>query len=120
MKLRFPCTGALALLATLGAATAARAEFPEFGGTQPGEITANGAFVNSDTCASCHGSGFMNDKTFLPFDTWGGTMMANAARDPVFFAALAVANQDAPAEDVDHCVRCHSPIGYVRGHSLPS
>ena len=49
-----------------------------------------------------------------------GTMMANAARDPVFFAAIAIARQDAPDSAVEHCVRCHSPTSYVRGHSLPA
>ncbi len=120
MKRRAFASFALVLAAVLGAASAARAEFPEFGGTQPGDLTDLGQFQNSDTCASCHGTGFMNDTTFLPFDTWAGTMMANAARDPVFFAALAIARQDAPDSAVEHCVRCHSPTSYVRGHSLPA
>lgn len=123
MKRRIAGPCALVLASTLGAAftaaPSARAEYPGFGGTQPGEITALGAFQSSDTCFACHGGGYMNDKTFLPFDTWAGTMMANAARDPVFYAALAVANQDAPPEATEHCVRCHSPTSYVRGHSLP-
>ncbi|MCC6554432.1 MAG: hypothetical protein IT372_15750, partial [Polyangiaceae bacterium] len=54
----------------------------------------------------------------MPVDTWVGTMMGNAARDPVFFAALAVANQDQPGIG-SFCLRCHSPIGYVRGHATP-
>jgi len=120
MNRRISGPGALALLAMLCAPTAARAEFPELGGTQPGELTALGAFQSSDTCAACHGGGYMGDNTFLPFDTWAGTMMANSARDPVFFAALAVANQDALPEQVEHCVRCHSPTGYVRGHTVPT
>jgi hypothetical protein len=45
-------------------------------------------------------------------------MMANAARDPVFFAALAVANQDLPSVGT-FCIRCHAPIGFVRGHATP-
>lgn len=124
MKRRFVCSSALLVFSALGAvftaATDARGEYPQFGGTQPGDLTALGAFQNSDTCYSCHGGGYMGDKTFLPFDTWAGTMMANSARDPVFYAALAIANQDAPPEAVEHCVRCHSPTSYVRGHSLPT
>ena len=123
MKRRLVGPSALALLATFGAALTAgdaRAEYPQFGGTQPGELTSAGAFQNSDTCFACHGGGYMGDKTFLPFDTWAGTMMANSARDPVFYAGLAIANQDAPPEAVEHCVRCHSPTSYVRGHSLPT
>ncbi|MBK8252609.1 MAG: MYXO-CTERM sorting domain-containing protein [Polyangiaceae bacterium] len=111
-------SGCIAAGGTLWAPIAL-AEYPQFGGTQPGELTAEGAFVNSDTCQACHGGGFMGDSTFLPFDTWAGTMMANSARDPVFFAALSIANQDAPPEATEHCVRCHSPTSYVRGHSLP-
>src|SRR4051812_42784903 len=112
MKRRVLAPAALALASILGAAGAARAEFPEFGGTQPGDLSDLGQFQNADTCQACHGNGYKNDKTFLPFDTWAGTMMANAARDPVFFAALAVANQDAPASSTEHCVRCHSPTSY--------
>jgi MYXO-CTERM domain-containing protein len=120
MKLRLASSAVLALAVTLGAASAARAEFPQFKGTQPGDLSDLGQFQNADTCAACHGMGFMGDKSFLPFDTWAGTMMANAARDPVFYAALSIANQDAPATAVEHCVRCHSPISYVRGHSTPT
>ncbi len=120
MNRRTFASSALVLAALMGAASAARAEFPGFGGTQPGELTPLGQFQNADTCASCHGTGFMGDTTFLPFDSWAGTMMANSARDPVFYAALAVARQDAPDTAVEHCVRCHSPTSYVRGHSLPA
>src|SRR5262245_21159326 len=28
------------------------------GGTQPGDLTAAGAFLDSDTCNQCHGGGF--------------------------------------------------------------
>src|SRR4051812_41956975 len=45
-------------------------------------------------------------------------MMANAARDPIFFAALTIANQDAPGVGT-YCLRCHSPIGFVSGHATP-
>ncbi len=44
--------------------------------------------------------------------------MANAARDPVFFAALAVANQDKPGVGT-YCLRCHSPTAFVSGHATP-
>jgi hypothetical protein len=46
-------------------------------------------------------------------------MMSQAARDPLFFACLAVSNQDAP--DVgDLCIRCHAPDGWLQGRSLPT
>lgn len=42
--------------------------------------------------------------------------MAQAARDPVFRAALAVANQDVPGCG-EFCIRCHSPRGWLEGRS---
>lgn len=85
-------------------------------GTQPGELPFGGKFQDADDCALCHGGGIAGNTYSLPFDTWAGTMMANAARDPVFFAALAVANQDMPGVG-SFCIRCHTPLAFVRGHA---
>lgn len=41
-------------------------------------------------------------------------MMANAARDPLFWAALDVANKDVPGVG-DFCLRCHTPPGWLGG-----
>jgi len=41
-------------------------------------------------------------------------MMANATRDPLFWAALDVANKDA-AGSGDFCLRCHTPRGWLEG-----
>jgi hypothetical protein len=46
-------------------------------------------------------------------------MMAQAARDPLFYACLAIANQDAP-QSGDLCIRCHSPAGWLEGRSIPT
>jgi hypothetical protein len=108
------------VLATTTAAGAAWADLADLKGTNPGELANGGYFVDADTCRNCHGNGYMNDTTFLPHDTWAGTMMANAARDPIFFAALAIANQDSPNLGSGFCLRCHSPVGYVRGHTTPN
>jgi hypothetical protein len=43
-------------------------------------------------------------------------MMANAVRDPLFLAALTVAEQDAPGVGA-YCLRCHTPKGFVRGNA---
>ncbi|PRQ04633.1 hypothetical protein ENSA5_06380 [Enhygromyxa salina] len=43
-----------------------------------------------------------------------GTLMANAARDPVFWAGVALASDDYPGETED-CVRCHSPRAFLEG-----
>ena len=114
-----PLGGAAILLAAtlLAASVRAWAGFGDLGGTQPNTLAQDGQFRDADSCNLCHGHGFRGDKTFLPFDTWAGTMMANSARDPVFKAALAIANQDAEPEVAEHCLRCHAPIAYVRGHT---
>ncbi len=46
-------------------------------------------------------------------------MMGQAARDPLFHACLAVANQDA-AFAGDLCIRCHTPAGWISGRSTPT
>jgi mono/diheme cytochrome c family protein len=46
-------------------------------------------------------------------------MMAQAARDPVFRVALAVANQDVLGCG-EFCIRCHSPRGWSEGRSPAS
>lgn len=94
----------------------ANAGIEDLVGTKPGDAFA--PFIDADTCNNCHGKGVNGDKSFLPADTWAGTMMANAARDPVFLAALTVANQEQPGVG-SFCLRCHSPIGFVRGHATP-
>ena len=45
--------------------------------------------------------------------------MGQAARDPLFHACLAVANQDA-AFAGDLCIRCHTPGGWISGRSEPT
>jgi MYXO-CTERM domain-containing protein len=119
--MRHPGTGgaarALSFLLVVAAPSVASAQLA---GTQPGELANGGQFVDADTCANCHGNGYMGDTTFLPHDTWVGTMMGNAARDPVFKAALAIATEHSPGETAEHCVRCHSPTAFVRGHVSPT
>ena len=43
-------------------------------------------------------------------------MMAQSGRDPLMWAALAVANQDAPNSG-ETCLRCHLPKGWLEGRS---
>jgi MYXO-CTERM domain-containing protein len=87
-------------------------------GTEPGGLPNGGYFSPAESCSNCHKSKGAMDPDYMPIDTWAGTMMGNAVRDPVFFAALAIANQD--AQDVGtFCLRCHSPIAFVRGHATP-
>ncbi|WP_437744351.1 MYXO-CTERM sorting domain-containing protein [Sorangium sp. So ce1504] len=91
-------------------------------GTKPGDLPNNGDFFSAEACTGCHRALPNTDppqsKDYMPSDTWAGTMMANAWRDPVFIAALTIANQDAPGVGT-FCIRCHSPIGFVRGRATP-
>ncbi len=68
-------------------------------------------------CASCHGY-YDNGHNVRPFTTWSGSMMANAGRDPIFWAALDVANNDLPGIG-EWCLRCHSPGGWLAGRAAP-
>lgn len=74
--------------------------------------------TESSACALCHT--FENamphaaDPRYAPFYGWQGSLMANAARDPIFWAGVALADQDHPGETVE-CVRCHSPRAFLEG-----
>jgi hypothetical protein len=80
-------------------------------GTQPGMLT---SLAEPTVCRSCHGGTSLPSRTFLPHSTWSGSMMAHATRDPIFWAALDVANRDVPGVG-DWCLRCHSPVGWLGG-----
>jgi hypothetical protein len=81
-------------------------------GTQPGELTV--PFQPPALCVRCHGE----YAEYAAYDQWQGTMMANSFRDPLFRAALAITNQDVPVGG-DFCLRCHAPVGWLAGQSLP-
>ncbi len=78
-----------------------------------------GPFSTSLACAKCHASSepsaAMRDgagRGIAPFDLWRSTMMANAARDPIFRAQLAAETQRAPeaaAAIEATCLSCHAP-----------
>lgn len=82
-------------------------------GTQPLQATLMGVPAG---CAGCHG---YYDQAVEPFENWEGSMMAQAGRDPVFWAALAVAEGDVPGAG-NYCIRCHSPRGWHEGRVGPS
>ena len=87
-------------------------------GTQPGD---NVTIESISQCANCH-AGY-ND-AHEPLHTWQGSMMAQAARDPLWAASMTVALQDSVwllgnANAGDLCIRCHSPAGWTGGRSDP-
>jgi hypothetical protein len=82
-------------------------------GSQPGQ---SGQLETPDKCDNCHGG---YNTAVEPAFNWRGSMMSQAARDPLFYAAMAIANQDA-ADSGDLCIRCHSPAGWLEGRSVPT
>ena len=82
-------------------------------GTQPQEI---GNLESPDKCDNCHGG---YNSAVEPAHNWRGSMMANAGRDPIFWATLAVAEQDFDGAG-DLCIRCHSTAGWLGGRSTPT
>ncbi len=79
-------------------------------GTQPNPdsvVFAN--FYAGMDCSSCHGS---YSATTAPFRNWVGSMMAQSARDPIWQASVAIANQDA-ATAGQFCIRCHAPVAWL-------
>lgn len=82
-------------------------------GTQPGQVI---DLESDKQCLSCHGG--------FEMDNWKGALMAQASRDPIFWAGLTVAAQDAvwalgTPNAADICVRCHFPQGWLDGRSDP-
>lgn len=114
MKKRYNILGFIILLALFLLGTVATTIDDFFmPGSQPGE---SGSFDTPNQCASCHGG---YDTDVEPMFTWQGSMMAQAMRDPLYLASLAIANQDA-VDAGDLCIRCHSPSGWLSGRSEPT
>jgi hypothetical protein len=79
-------------------------------GTQPGlQVPIEG----NEACSTCH-TGGTADKSQMAWPTWSGSMMANSARDPLFWAAVDIANKDVPGIG-DYCIRCHAPAAWLSG-----
>ncbi len=86
-------------------------------GTQPNQTT----LEPPDRCLNCH-SGY--NSAVEPGFNWKGSMMAQASRDFIFWACMAVAAQDSVhalgrPNAVDLCERCHFPKGWLEGRSDP-
>jgi len=123
MQLNAPLTRALRVLLLLGTALAAAraaAELPlpttsddfRLPGTQP--LTVVHDFATPDTCATCHAD--YGDPASEPMRNWRASMMAQSGRDPITWAAIAIANQDAE-DSGETCLRCHLPKGWLEGRS---
>jgi hypothetical protein len=82
-------------------------------GTQPREI---GNLESPNKCDNCHGG---YNSAVEPAHNWRGSMMSHAGRDPIFWATVAVAEQDFDGVG-DLCIRCHSTSGWLAGRSTPT
>lgn len=118
MHIETPTTiGRLTVAALMAAALlpiSAVADTPTSNGTQPHLYF---PLNPPGLCASCHAY-YDNGHNVRPVTTWKGSLMANAGRDPIFWAALDVANNDVPGIG-EWCLRCHSPGGWLDGRAGP-
>jgi len=94
-----------ALLVQRGVLTTTRNDF-FLPGTQPN--TTIDTILSPGTCDVCH--------TEPIYDKWRGSMMSQAGKDPLMWAALTIANNDAPNAG-ETCLRCHTPKGWLEGRS---
>ncbi len=84
-------------------------------GTPPGSLVHPLEPVSA--CRTCHsGLTTASGESYGAHDTWAPSMLANAARDPLFLATVTVAEQDAPGISA-RCYRCHSPTAFQNGHA---
>ncbi len=92
-------------------------------GTQPREVSSPvpqpGDFNSLDPAGQCHFCHGGYNSAVEPSHNWQGSMMSHAGRDPLFWATLAVAEQDIDGSG-DLCIRCHSPSGWLAGRSVPT
>jgi hypothetical protein len=86
-------------------------------GTQPDPDALSFAPVlTSLQCSFCHGD--YEPLDVPPYNSWVASIKGQATRDPVWQAAVAVANQDAGFAG-EFCIRCHSPGAWLGGRSDP-
>lgn len=112
-RLRVPALIAGALLMS----GVAQAQYINLPGTQPGGLDDGAPLEGSRPCGvTCHYSRDVSVPNAMPYDGWAGSMMGNSMRDPLFLAALTVAEQDVPGAG-DYCLRCHTPPGFVGGRT---
>jgi hypothetical protein len=120
VRRKFVALGVLAVLPFLGAWEAVPVKNDQLvfmPGSQPGSVKLESA----QRCDNCHGG---YNPAVEPAHNWRGGMMSQAARDPLWAACLTVALQDSiwalgNPNAGDLCIRCHTPTGWLGGHSDP-
>ncbi len=78
-------------------------------GTQPGMLVDE--IFSFSNCVSCHAS---NSVSSTAPGRWQGSLHANAARDPIFLAAVSIAEQDVEGVG-ETCFKCHAPGAWIDG-----
>lgn len=110
-----------ALALVVGAMSQPRPVCPETGASSEAmSSTAAPGVAHSSVCAQCHSyspkaSGLKDAEgnNIAPFDLWQGTMMANAARDPLWQAVMSVEVAATPSQKdriEAECLKCHAPM----------
>jgi len=89
------------ILTLIGSIAVAEVFLP---GMQPKE--AGIEFAKVQQCRMCHAR--TNNKNADPFVSWQSGIMSISAKDPIFRAALAIANQYIEGIG-EFCLRCHAP-----------
>ena len=84
-------------------------------GMQPKE--AGIEFAKVQQCRMCHAR--TKNKDADPFVSWQSSIMSISAKDPIFRAALVIANQDIEGIG-EFCLRCHAPRAWLEGRSTPT
>ena len=72
-------------------------------------------FAGSGVCARCHEGLFEDGIDVSPVTLWRSTMMANAAKDPLWRAKVSREVSEFPdlqAAIEEKCIKCHSPVLY--------
>lgn len=109
-------------LAVLGAAAITAFVLPstrliQLPGTQPNVVQPFDPYNSGAmACQTCHQTLGSSRIVTITAD-WQGSMMSHAARDPLFYAATAVANKYIQGSG-EFCIRCHSPAGWLEGRSV--
>lgn len=107
----------LALLTLYGTTAAIAATTVPMEVQMPGSQPADNINLNlSGGCDQCHedsgaGVSIVSD--------WRGSMMSHAGRDPLYWATVAIAEQDFDGAG-DLCIRCHTMGGWLGGESTPT
>ncbi len=90
-------------------------------GSQPDPTGYDYIIVGRFNCLNCHefDDDQNEEEVVPPYNNWVSSMMAQSSRDPIFHAAMTIANQDVN-DSGTLCIRCHMPGGFLHGRAMPA